>query len=815
MRFTDVRLAFRHLVGTPGFTSVVVLTLALGIGASTAIFSVVHAVVIKPLPYPAPDQLVRITSELTGLGATDTGVAAPELFDYQARTDLFAGVAGLLPVSANVTGGGTPERVELMLVSSNYFSVLGVPALHGRTFGPEDDVPGVANVAIVSHAFWERRLNADPTVVGRSIVIDEDPILVVGVMPPGFEHPGRTVQTNADVWSPAGFRGTGPPPSRSRRRLEGVVARLRPGVTVEQAQARLVDYGQAARQQFPADYPAEHGWTPRVLPLQDHLVANVATPMFVLLAGVGLLLLVACVNVAHLVLARSAARRQEMAVRQALGASRARLAGQLAVESAVLAFAGGSFGVLAASWGVRVLTALAPGRIPRIGEVSLDLTALLAAAAVALAVTMIFAFVPMLQLRRLDMFNALKGTRGRTTDRGASRTRSLLVAVEVSMATVLLVGAGLLVRTVSGLLHVPVGFTTDGLVTARLTLPRPNDTARATYLDPERRTSFYRELHRRLSSLPGVERAALSSQVPLGGFNPPLFVEIDGQADLVQRARPTVHHFQVSPDYFETMGVRLDRGRTFTDADRAGAEQVAIVSEAAARILWPTNDPVGQRIRYSADSPWMTVVGVAADVLNRRLTESPQPILYRPLDQSSDLTVALLVRTRGDGAGVVERLTREVQAIDPGVPVYAVRSMTDLVAANVAQRQFLMRLLVAFGTVATALAVLGIYGVMSYSVAQRTREIGIRLAIGAKQGDVSRMIIGRGLALTAAGLVVGLAAALALSRLVESQLFGVRPSDPLTLTTVFVLMSSVAAAAAWLPARRAARVDPVVALRSE
>jgi predicted permease len=816
MRLTDVRLAIRHLTGSLGFTAVVVLTLALGIGASTAIFSVVNAVVLRPLPYPEPNQLVRITSELVGLGAADTGVAAPELFDYQSRTDLFTGVAGVMPVSANVTSGGTPERVEMMLVSWNYFSILGVPALHGRTFGPEDDAPGVANVAVVSHGFWQRRLNADPSAVGRTIVIDEDPILVVGVMPPRFQHPGRTVQSDADVWSPAGFRGAGTvPPSRSRRRLEGAIARLQPGVSLEQAQSRLSDYGQTARQDYATDYPAEHGWTPRALALQDHLVANVATPMFVLLAGVALLLLVACVNVAHLVLARSSARRQEMAVRQALGASRARLTGQLAAESAVLALAGGALGVLMASWGVRALTLLAPGRIPRIGEVGLDVTAVLVAGAISLAVTMIFALVPAFSLRGLDMFPALKaGARGRSTDGSANRTRHLLVGAEVALATVLLVGAGLLVRTVSGLLHVPVGFEAEDLLTARLTLPRPNDTARATYLDAGQRSSFYRDVQRRLSALPGVERAALSSQIPLGGFNPPLFIEID-EDDAAARSRRTVQHFQVSTGYFETMGVRIVRGRSFTDADRQSTEPVAIVSEAAGRTFWPGRDPVGERIRYSPDLPWMTVVGVAADVVNRRLTEPAQPMLYRPLEQSSDLTVAFLLRVRGDAAGIVESMTREVRAADPDVPVYAVRSMADIVAANVAQRQFLMRLLVAFGTLATALALLGIYGVMSYAVAQRTREIGIRMSIGARQSDVARMIITRGLAMTVAGVVVGLAASLFLSRLVESQLFGVRTSDPLTLTTVFVLMTVVAAAAAWIPARRAARVDPVVALRAE
>ena len=816
MRLTDVRLAFRHFMGSPGFTAVVVLTLALGIGASTAIFSVVNAVVLEPLPFPAPDQLVRVTSELVGLGASDTGVAAPELFDYQSRTDLFAGVAGLMPVSANVTSGGTPERVEMMLVSWNYFSILGVPALHGRTFGPEDDAPGVADVAVVSHGFWERRLNADPSAVGRTIIIDEDPILVVGVMPPRFQHPGRTVQSDADVWSPSGFRGPGPvPPSRSRRRLDGAIARLQSGVSLEQAQARLSDYGRTARQQFATDYPAEHGWRPRALALQDHLVANVAAPMFVLLAGVALLLLVACVNVAHLVLARSSARRQEMAVRQALGASRARLTGQLAVESAVLAIAGGALGILVASWGVRALTLLAPGRIPRIGDVGLDVTAVLVAAAISLAVTMIFALVPALSLRGLDTFPALKaGARGRSTDGSAGRTRHLLVGAEVAIATVLLVGAGLLVRTVSGMLHVPVGFDAEGLVTARLTLPRPNDTARATYLDPERRSSFYRDVERRLSALPGVERAALSSQIPLGGFNPPLFVETDGE-DAAARSGPTVHHFQISPSYFEAMVVRIVRGRAFSEADRQSSEPVAIVSEAAGRSLWPGRDPVGERVRYSPDSPWVTVVGIAADVLNRRLTEPAQPMLYRPLEQSSDLTVALLVRVRGDASGVVESMTREVRAADPDVPVYAVRSMADILAANVAQRQFLMRLLVAFGALATALALLGIYGVMSYAVAQRTREIGIRMAIGARRVDVSRMIVTRGLATTVAGIVVGLAASLFLSRLVANQLFGVRTSDPVTLTTVFMLMSVVAAAAAWIPARRAARVNPVVALRAE
>jgi putative ABC transport system permease protein len=813
----DAQFALRTLIRTPGFTAVVVLTLALGIGSSTAIFSVVHAVVLRPLAYPEPQQLVRITSELRGFGATDTGVAAPELIDYQSRTDLFAAVAGLVPVSANVTSGGTPERVEMMLVSGNYFSVLGVAPAHGRIFGPADETPGVANLAVVSDGFWRRRLSADPQAIGRTIAIDTDRIMVVGVMPPGFRHPGRTLQSQVDVWSPAGFgSGTSAPSSRSRRRLEGCLARLQPGVTLEQAQARLAEYGAVVSQQFAADYPAQNGWRPLVIPLHEDTVGSVATPMFVLLCGVFLLLLVACVNVAHLVLARSSGRRQEMAIRQALGATGSRLTWQLVTESALLAAAGGALAVLVASWGLRGLIALAPGRVPRIDEVRLDFPAVLVTGLISLAVTALFGFVPAVHARRTETMAGLKeGGPGRSADRRSGRARDVLVAAEVAMATVLLIGAGLLVRSVVGLLNVPVGFETDHLLTARIALPRPNDIARATYLEPARRIAFYRETLRRISALPGVEHVAMSSQIPLGGFNPPLFVEINGRDTGDPGFRPVIHHFQVSPSYFETMGVRIVKGRPFGESDRAGGEPVAVVSDTAARLFWRGRDPIGERVRFAPDAPWMTVIGVAADVLNRRLSEQPQPILYRSLEQSSDLSMALLIRTVGDTLNLGEHVAREVRAVDPDLPVYSVRTMAGLIEAAVAQRRFLMRLLVAFGIIATALALLGIYGVMAYAVSQRTREIGIRLAIGARQVDVARMVMRRGMALTAAGVVVGIGTSLGLSPLVRSQLFGVQPSDPMTMGSVLVLMTVVAAAAAYLPARRAARVDPAVTLRSQ
>ena len=806
----DAQYAIRKLTRSPGFTAVVVLTLALGIGASTAIFTIVNAVVLRPLPYPEPQELVRITSELRGFGAADTGVSAPELADYQSHTDLFTGVAGLLPVSANVTSGNEPERVEMMLVSWNYFAILGVAPAHGRAFGPQDDTPGVANIAVVSDGYWRRRLSADPDAIGRTIVIDSDRVLVVGIMPQGFGHPGRTLQSDVDVWSPAGFRSG--PMSRGRRRLEGGLARLQPGVTLESAQSRLAEYGSQVSQQFPADYPAQNGWKPHLVPLHEDLVGNVATPMFMLLSGVGLLLLIACGNVAHLVLARSSEGRHEMAIRQALGASAGRLTWQLVTESALLAAAGGAIGLLVASWSLRGLLALAPGHVPRIGEVSIDVDAVVVAGLVSFAAALLFGLIPALQVTRGSTFAVVKeGGPGRTADPRADRVRALLVVAEVAMATVLLVGAALLIQSVVKLLNVPVGFETDRLLTARVSLPRPNDTSRAAYLDPARRVAFYREAERRIAALPAVERVAISSQIPMGGFNPPLFIELAGTAD--QNVRPTIHYFQVSTGYFETMGVRIVRGRGFTESDRAGNEGVVVVSETAARVFWKDRDPIGHRVRFDPDAPWLTVIGVASDVLNRRLTETPQPILYRSLEQSSDLSMALLIRTRGDARNLGEMVAREVRAVDPELPVYSMRTMTDLIGTAVAQRQFLMRLLVAFGAIATALAVLGIYGVMAYSVSQRTREIGIRMAIGARQIDVSWMVMRRGLVLTSAGVLVGIAASLGVTRLARSQLFGVQPSDPATMASVIVVMTIVAAAAAYLPARRAARVDPIVALR--
>jgi putative ABC transport system permease protein len=621
------------------------------------------------------------------------------------------------------------------------------------------------------------------------------------------------------VWSPAGFRCSPfAAPNRGRRFLEGCLARLRPGVAIEQAQAQLDAYGARMHQQFAADYPAGNGWRPLVVPLRADVVGGATAPMVILLAGASLLLLIVCANIAHLVLARTSERAPELAIRQALGASAGRLTRQLLAESGVLAAAGGALGLLLAAWGLQILIALAPSRVPRVGEMAIDGAAMGAAAALSILTALVFGLAASARLGRSTIATSAvmkEGGPGRSAGVQRARLRGGLVSAQVAIATVLLVAAGLLVRTVGELLSVPIGFETGNLTTARIWLPLPNDAASGRYARADRRAAFGREVVARLAAVPGVTGAALSTQVPMGGYSAPPFVEIEVQDAPDRRARPVLHDFQVSPGYFRTLGLPIVRGRAITADDRAGADPVVVISEAAAKTYWSDRNPIGTRVRFGDNRPWMTVVGVAADVRHRRLTEPAQPMMYRPFDQEPNYLVAILIRTSGPVPGLAEAIAKEVRGVDADLPIYSVRTMDELIAGAVAERRFLMRLLAAFGVAAVAIALLGIYGVMAYAVSRRTREIGIRMAIGARREDVSRMVIKQGLVLTASGLVVGLLASLALGRLITSQLFGVQPADPWTLAVVPLVMVAVSLAAAYLPARRAAQVDPMMALRGE
>ena len=676
----DIKYAIRALARTPGFTTAVVLTLALGIGANVAIFAAVNVVVLRPLPYAQPEQLVRITSELQAFGATDTGTASQEFFDYRGETALFSDVAGLWPVNANVTGGDQPERVDVLIVSANYFSLLGVAPALGRVFGPQDDVPGIAPVVVVSDGFWRRRLGADPNVIGRTLVADGDRVQVVGVLPPDFRHPGRTLQSDVQLWGPAGFRGSPfAQPNRGRRFLEGCLARLQPGVTIEQVRTRLAAYGAQVRQQFAADYPARNGWAPRVVPLRSDVVGSAATPMLILLAGVSLLLLIVCANIAHLVLARASEREPEMAIRQALGASAGRLTRQLLAESVVLAAAGGALGLLFAAWGLQLLIALAPSRVPRVAEMTIDAPTIAAAAALTVVTALVFGLVSAARLRRSNLNTSAvmkESGPGRSAGVQRARLRGGLVSAQVAIATILLVGAGLLVRTVGELLSVPIGFETANLTTARIWLPLPNDAAAGRYANPERRASLARDLVARLETIPGVRHAARLDAGSDGRVQSAAVRRNRGQESADQRARPVIHEFLVSPGYFQTLGLPIVRGRAITDADRAGAAPVVVISEAAARDLLarPESDrhAAAVRRRHAVDNGRRRCRRRASSPAHRSRAADHVSAVRR---RTPAIVVAILARTSGDVPGLAESLTKSVRDVDADLPIYSVRTM--------------------------------------------------------------------------------------------------------------------------------------------
>ena len=820
---SDLRFALRTVWRDRAFSTVAVLTLALGIGANSALFTIVNAVVLAPLPFRSPEQLVRVTADFTVQRTRDLGLSIPELLDLR-QSGVFDDIAGVWPVSANLTETDEPERVETALVDASYFALLGVGAQLGRVFDRSDAIPGIAEVAVISDALWKRRFGADPHVLGTKIRIDNDMYSIIGVAPAPFRHPGRGTETDVEVWAPAGWLASPFPPTPIRRAyvLQGGIGRLKGGVTPAAAQARIDALSAQLRQQYGADYPASVGWTLRVIPLHDDLVGDVRPALLTLLAAVGFVLLIACANVANLLLARSSVRQREIAIRRALGAGRGRLVQQLLTESVTLAAIGGSLGLLVAIWGVDALVQLSPATLPRVHGVTVDAAVLGFTAALSLTTGVLFGLAPAIQGAHVDLQQVIReSTPSASTAARAARLRSLLVVAEFALALVLLVGAALLVQSFWRLQRVTLGFNPASVLTARIWLPQPNLPETGPYFTHDARVSFYRRVLDRVAALPGVVAAGGVTNLPLGGGQGRTSFVVEGQSADAS-ALATSDAALVTPGYFRALGIELLRGRTFDDHDDQRAPGRIVVTDTFARTFFPGLDPIGKRVSLSRGRPPGGPVQAqpqqrAPDswLKTARLDAPAPPVMYRSLLQVSNLALTLVVRTTQDPAALGEAIRREVRAVDPNEPVFAVRTMDAVVAAAFAERRFTMVLLALFAATALVLSAIGIYGVMAYLVAQRTREIGIRIALGASRRDVLSMVLGQGVRLAAAGVAAGLLGAVVVTRAISTLLYAVSPRDPGTLAALSAALTAVALLACYIPARRATRVDPIRALRYE
>ena len=818
----DVRYAVRTLRKAPAFAAAAILTMAVGIGATTAMFSVVDATLLRPLPYPDPDQLVSVVDDLTGVGSRDVGLSQPEWLDLE-RSGIFEHISPAWYDENNLTGASQPTTVRLTSVAPNYFALLGVQPQLGRAFPPKDRNPGFTGDAVISDGMWQRGFGRDPGVLDKSIRLDTDLYRIIGVMPPGFRPPGLTPdERNVDVWAATSFYG--PPlvmhPPRNVRNIPGAIARLAPGLSVAAAQSRIDALVADLRQQYPGDYPARAAWSVRLVPLRDRLMGSARQPLLLLLAAVAVVLLIGSVNVANLLLARASARGRELAVREALGAGRARLIWQLLTESLVLSFAGAVSAVVVLFVAQGVLMRLVPARLPRLHAVTVDWTVLLFALAAALVSGVVFGLVPALQAGRVDVIPALKHEgRGMTSSRGHATTRRLLVIAECALSLVLLVAAGLLVRSFWSLLHERLGFDPERVVTVRTRLPYPNDTSIDKYPTIAQEAPFVRELVRRVGTLPGVDSVAVGSSdaIPLDptqrilGLFPLL---IEGRGTEPTQA-PLVDGAVVTPGYFDLLGRTLVHGRLFTDFDNENAPGAAVVNEAAARKFWAAENPVGQHVKLSRSATaWTTIVGVVADARTESLQDANVPVIYASAYQRSQKHLAIFLRGHIDVAAADDRVRDQVQAIDPTLPVFGAQALSETVSQSLSDRRFAIEAVGLFAVTALLLAAIGIYGVIAYLVSERTHEIGIRLALGAGRRTILRTILAQGLGLVAAGLALGIVCAVIASRFMTGLLYGVQPVDPATFIVVAAALALVGFCACYIPARRAIRIDPNTALRS-
>jgi putative ABC transport system permease protein len=805
----DLRYALRALRTNPGFTLVAVLTLALGIGANTTIFSVVNGVLLRPLPYRAPERLVQVFESRSGARGT---VSPPDYVDWREQSDVFDGLATLNTSSsfALSSGTGPAEQINAASVTPNFFSMLGVRPALGRDFVPAEGVAGQAQVALLGYGLWRRRFGGDAAILGSAVQLDGQSYQVVGVMPAGQEYPRE-----AEIWVPLAFTERDLATQRGAHYLD-VIGRLRPGATLEAAQSQMTTIAGRLAEVYPG---TNRDAGAAVVPLRESMVGSVGPALKVLLGAVGLVLLIACTNVANLALARARRRERELSVRLALGAGRWRLVRGVLAESLLLSLAGGGVGVAVAAWGVPLLRALQPGNIPRLDEVRLDATVLAFALGVSLLSAVLFGLLPSLQLSsRAGLRESLSGEgRTLTAHRRARRARNGLVVAEMTLAVVLLAGAALLMRSFVSLVRVDPGFAPDRVFSFSLSLPD------GRYGTPERAEAFYAELLDRLRAVPGVTSAGAVFGLPLSGFRFGISTsELDGtRLSDEEQDRLSTQVRIVTPDYFRTLGVAVVQGRSFTDADRHGAPPAIIVNEAAARLIWPDADPLGHRLTIGTSfglgrgRVGGEVVGVVRNTRDFGLEAESRPMAFLPHRQVPVGFMSVVLRTAGEPGALSRAVSAQVAALDPEVPLFDVRTMDERLAGAVARPRFYLLLLGAFALVALALAAVGIYGVMSYTVGERRREIGVRVAMGARPGEVQALVVRQGMSVAAIGVTLGLAGSLAAARLLRSLLFGIGPADLPAFAAAVALLSAVAVLACYVPARRAARVDPMVALRYE
>jgi putative ABC transport system permease protein len=804
----DLRFALRQMAKRPGFTLVVVLTLALGIGANAAIFSVLDAVLLRPLPYDKPEQLVKIWTRFTGIGQPNdqNWISPPELRDIQQLQNSFSDLAVIDTGSFNLGVKGSPQRVVGAAISPSLFPMLGAQPMLGRNFLPEEEQPGREKEVILSYGLWQRVFGRSASVIGSAIRIDGVPMSVVGVMPNGFAYPSES-----EIWGPRAFSpdemGEN---NRGSHGLE-LLGRIKPGLSMTQVQLDMDRVGRTMIEQHKS-YPYEkYGFGIILHPLLEETVGDVKPSLIVLMASVGLVLLIACANVANLLLVRASERRQEMGVRMALGASSWRLARQLLTESVVLALAGGLAGLAVTPWALRALVKLAADSLPRTVNTTVDGRALAVMIAVTVATGILFGLAPALQVRSKENWETLKNARSTEGSR-PKRLRRVLVMVETALSLVLLAGAGLLMRSFEQILKVDPGFRPENVLTVRVALPD------AEYSKPEQVRGFYDTLLDRVQTLPGVASAGAVSGLPLSAEGGSGTTTIDTQSVPLEDRTPEADQRAVTPGYFEAMGISLVRGRFFEARDTGGAPPVAIVDESLAQVFWPNQDPIGKRLHpggSKSKAPWTTVVGVVRHVRNRTLEARSRVEVYWPENQMNFSAMTLAILASGNPMNLAPTIQREVSAIDPDLPVYRVRTMTEVMGESVARRRLALTLLALFAGLALLLASVGIYGVTSNAVAQSRQEIGLRMALGAARGDVLQLMMKQGMRTIVLGLGIGLAASLALTRWMSGLLFDVRPADPVALGGAAALLMAVAFIAILIPARRAARVNPMEALRYE